>query len=438
MLAGTLGRALELLARAEANGAGPLDEFQRARIDLLRGHIAYVSNMGSDAPALLLKAARRLQPLDVGLATQAYLTAWSAASLAGHLAGATDLLEVSRAARALPPAGASPGPASLILDGLARLVTDGPAAAAPPLRQAVGLFTANNLSSEELRWGTIATTVLWDDAAGHAIMTRQVQLDRAVGALNYLPSDLVNLALLDARRGDFAAAASLIAESDAAAGATGIRMAPYAPMLLAALRGSQAEFDPLMTTAIAAAAAEGQGIAETTASWNAAILHNGLGRYDEAFAETTRASERSNVFSSMLGLPELIEAAARTGHTEAAAAALARLASTAQAAGTDYGRGIEARSRALLSEGATAEDCYREAVDRLRRTPIRTEAARAHLLYGEWLRRQRRRRNARDQLRTAFDMFDSMGMAAFAARARAELRATGERAQPRGPGPSRG
>jgi DNA-binding CsgD family transcriptional regulator len=439
MLAGALGRALELLAKAEADGAGPLDEFQRARIDLLRGHIAYVSRMGSDAPALLLKAARRLQPLDLGLARATYLTAWSAASLAGHLAGTADLLEVSRAARALPPLAASPRPAGLILDGLARLVTDGPAAAAPVLRQAVDVvLAAGDISSEELRWSTIATTVLWDDDAGHAMVTRQVQLDRAVGALNYLPSDLVNLALLDVRRGDFAAAASLIAECDAAAEATGIRIAPYAQMLLAALRGNQAEFTPLMATAIAAAAAEGQGIAETTAGWNAAILHNGLGRYDEAFAETSKASKRSNVFSSMLGLPELIEAAVRIGRTEAAAAALARLAATTGAAGTDYGRGIEARSRALVSEGAAAEDCYREAVDRLGRTRLRTEAARAHLLYGEWLRRQRRRRDARDQLRTAFEMFDSMGMAAFAARARAELRATGERAQPRGPGPLQG
>jgi len=438
MRAGALGRALELLATAEAGGAGPLDEFQHARMDLLRGHIAFVSNMGSDAPSLLLKAARRLEPLDLGLARQTYLTAWSAASLAGHLAGAGDLLEVSRAARALPQPAGAPRPVGLILDGLARLVTDGPAAAAPPLRQAIGLCAGGDLSSEELRWCTIATTVLWHDDAGHTIMTRQVQLDRTVGALNFLPSDLVNLALLDARRGDFATAASLIAEADAAAGATGIRIAPYAQMLLAALRGNQAEFRPLMEAASVAAAAEGQGIAETTASWNAAILHNGLGRYDEAFAETSTASERSSVFSSMLGLPELIEAAARTGHTETATDALARLAATTQAAGTDYALGIEARSRALVSEGAAAEKHYREAVDRLGRTRMRTEAARAHLLYGEWLRRQRRRRDARDQLRIAFEMFDSIGMAAFAARARTELRATGERAQPRDPGPLQG
>jgi len=228
-------------------------------------------------------------------------------------------------------------------------------------------------------------------------------------------------------------AASLIAESDAIAEATGIRIAPYVRMLLAALRGDEAEFMPQMATAIAAADAEGQGIAATTANWNAAILHNGLGRYDEAFAATSTALEHSNVFSSMLGLPELIEAAVRTGQTEAADGALTRLSATTQAAGTDYGLGVEARSRALVSEGADAEGRYREAVERLGRTQLRTEAARAHLLYGEWLRRQRRRRDARCQLSIAFEMFDSMGMMAFAARARAELRATGERARPRGP-----
>jgi len=432
MQAGVLGKAEELLVTAEAGRLAPLDEFQLARVDLLRGHIAYVSNMGSDAPSLLLKAARRLEPLDLSMARQTYLTAWSAASLAGHMAGAGDLLEVSRAARALPPLADSPRPVERLIDGLARLVTDGPASAAPVLRQTVEVFTAAEPPTEDLRWGTIATSVLWDDDAGHEIMARQVQLDRMVGALNYLPSDLVNLALLDARRGDFAAAASLIAESDAIAEATGIRIAPYVRMLLAALRGDEAEFMPQMATAIAAADAEGQGIAATTANWNAAILHNGLGRYDEAFAETSTALEHSNVFSSMLGLPELIEAAVRTGQTEAAAGALARLSATTQAAGTDYGLGVEARSRALVSEGADAEEHHREAVDRLGRTQLRTEAARAHLLYGEWLRRQRRRRDARRQLSIAFEMFDSMGMIAFAARARAELRATGGRARPRG------
>jgi DNA-binding CsgD family transcriptional regulator len=434
MQAGAFGRALELLAAAEAGRSGPLDDFGRARVDLLRGQIAFASSMGSNAASLLLKAARRLEPLNLDLARQTYLTAWSAASLAGQLAGDSDLLEVSRAARALPLPADSARPADLILDGLARMITDGPAAGAPALRRAVAALSAGD-SPEDIRWGTIATTLLWDDAAGHALMTRQVQSDRAVGALQYLPSDLINLGLLDARRGDFAAAESLIAEADAVAEATGIHIAPYVRMLLAAQRGNEAEFTPLAEAAVAAAAAEGHGMAATTAHWHAAILHNSFGRYDEAFAATATAMQHNSLFSAMLGLPELIEAAVRSGHPEAAAKALAQLAELTQAGRTDYALGIEARSRALLSEGPEAEDAYREAVDRLTRAGLRPEAARAHLLYGEWLRRERRRRDARDQLRTAFGLFDSMGMAAFAARARAELRATGERAQPRGPGP---
>ena len=435
MQAGAFGKALELLATAEAEGSGPLDEFQRARVDLLRGHIAFASSLGSDAFSLLLKAARRLEPLDLDLARQTYLAAWSAASMAGPLAGAGDLLEVSRAARALPPAADPPRPVDLVLDGMARLVTDGPAAAAPVLQQAVDVITAGDLSGEEgPRWGAMATIVLWDDDAGHTIMARQLQFTRAVGSLEHLPTDLVNLALSDGRRGDFAAAASLIAEADAVAEATGAHIAPYAHMLLASLRGNHAEFAPLMAAAIAAAAAEGQGTAATFAHWVAAILHNGFSRYTDAFAAARQARENSHLFTSMWGLPDLIEAAVRTGNTEAAADALEELAETTQAGGTDLGLGLEARSRALLSEGEAAEAYYRVAIDRLGRTRLRPERARAHLLYGEWLRRQRRRRDARDQLRTAYEMFGSMGMKAFAARARAELAATGERARPRSPG----
>jgi hypothetical protein len=344
MQAGAFGKALELLATVEA---GPLDEFASARVDLLRGQIAFASSLGGDAPSLLLKAARQLEPLRLDMARETYLNAWSAASLAGHLAGADDLLEVSRAARALPPPADPPRPVDLILDGLARLVTDGPAAAAPALRQAVNVFTTADISREDgLRWGWIAATVLWDDDAGRAIMARQVQLARAVGALEQLPTDLVALTISDAWRGDFAAAASLIAETDAAAEATGSRIAPYTHMLLAALRGNKAELTSLIAAAIAAAEAEGQGVAATYAHWAAAILHNGLGRYADAFAAARQAREHSHLYVSMWALPELIEAAARTGHAQAAADALEELAETTQAGGTDVGLGLEARSRA--------------------------------------------------------------------------------------------
>jgi DNA-binding CsgD family transcriptional regulator len=434
MRAGAFGKALEMLTTAAAGGSGPLDEFQHARVDLLRGRIAYASSLGGDASPLLLKAARRLEPLNLDLARETYLTAWSAASLAGHLAGADDLLEVSRAARALPPPADPPRPVDLVLDGLARLVTDGPAAAAPPLRQAVNVFTAGDLPREEsLAPGWMAATVLWDDDAGHAIIARQVQLARDAGALEQLPIDLVELAMSDAWRGEFAAAASLIAESDSIAEATGVLIAPYAAMFVAALRGNQAELTRLIETTIAEAEAGGQGAAVTAAHRAVAVLHNGRGRYADALAAAEQATQDPNLFVSMWPLPELIEAAVRTANIHTAAGALERLAETTRAGGTDFGLGLEARGRALLSEGAAAEAGYREAIGRLGRTRVRTELARAHLLYGEWLRRQRRRGDARDQLRTAFAMFDVMGMAAFAGRARDELRATGERARPRGP-----
>jgi len=432
MQVGAFGKALDLLAAAEA---GPLDEFQGALVDLLRGRITFVSNLGSDAPSLLLKAAKRLQPLNLDLARETYLTAWSAASLAGHLAGADDVLEVSRAAGALPPPGDPARPIDLLLGGLARLVTDGPGVAAPALRQAVNVFAAGEVSREEgLRWGWIAATVLWDEDAGRAIITRQVQLAREAGALEQLPTDLVALAMSDAWRGDFTAAASLIAETDAVAEVTGSRIAPYTNMFVASLRGSQAELISLIEVANAKAAAEGQGVAATFAQWTTAIAHNGLGRYAEAFAAARQAREHSHLYVSIWALPELIEAAVRTGDTQVAADALEQLAERTQAGGTDFGLGLEARSRALLSEGEAAEGFYGEAIARLGRTRLRVDLARAHLLYGEWLRRERRRRDAREQLRTAHDMLEAMGMAAFAERARRELQATGERARPRGPG----
>jgi DNA-binding CsgD family transcriptional regulator len=399
-------------------------------VDLLRGQIAFASGLGSDAPPLLLKAARRLEPLNLDLARDTYLNAWMAAVFAGHLAGAGDLLEVSRAVRALPPAAQPARPIDLVLDGFALVVTDGPAAAAPTLRQAVSAFADADISPEEgLRWGRFAqaaASALWDFDAWYAMLVRQVGLARDVGALDQLPVMLGALGMAEVWRGDFAAAASLRTESDAICEAIGNRIAPYIAMYLAALRGSQAEVVPLIETTIAAAEAGGQGSAVTVAHWVAAILHNGLGRYPDALAAAGQATRDAHLYTSMRALPELIEAAARTGNTGVAAGALDRLAETTQAGGTDFGLGLETRSRALVSQGHAAEGCYREAIDRLGRTRLRPDLARAHLLYGEWLRRERRRADARTQLRTAHEMLDAMGMAAFAERARRELRATGE------------
>jgi DNA-binding CsgD family transcriptional regulator len=424
--AGAFDKARDLLATAEV---GPLDDFQDVRADLLRGQLAFASGPGSDAPPLLLKAAKRLEPFDRDLARETYIDAWEASVFAGHLAGAGDLLEVSRAARALPPSAHPPRPADLLLEGFALLVTEGPAAAAPVLRQATKAFAAADIPTEEsLRWGwlaRVADKTLWDDE-GRGITARQVQLARDTGALDQLPISLNMMAMDAVWSGDLAIAAELTAEVGTVCEATGTRLAPYPGMMLASFRGREVEAAPLIQAAIDQATAGGEGAAVTTANWVAAVLYNGLGRYADALAAARLASEHKHIYASSWAWPELVEAAVRTGDMALAGETLDRLTETTRAGGTDLGLGIEARSRALLSEGGATEDLYREAISRLGRTRRRPDLARARLLYGEWLRRERRRGEAREQLRTACQMFGEMGMEGFAERARRELAAAGE------------
>jgi DNA-binding CsgD family transcriptional regulator/tetratricopeptide (TPR) repeat protein len=428
--AGAFDAALALLATAEA---GPLDERQSARVDLVRGQLAFAAGPASDAPPLLLKAARRLEPIDVDLARETYLTAWGAASVAaGQAAGRGVLLEICRAVRALPPGPGAPRPLDLLLDGLARLTTDGHAAATPVLRRAATAL-ADIPVEDVLRWGwmaTAASNAAWDNDGAHAISARQVQLIRDAGALAGLPLYLSALGLASAWMGDFAGASSNIAEADSVAAATGSHFAPYTLLRLRALQGREAE----ASAAIEQAAAGGPSAA-LYAQWAAAVLYNGLARYQEAAGSARQAT--SNTFEywvSVWALPELVEAAMRMGDAGLARDALERLAETTQPAGTDFALGIEARSRALLSDGTGANHVYREAIERLSRTRLRPELARAHLLYGEWLRREGRRVDAREQLRTAHHLFDAIGMEAFAERARRELLATGEKARKRSAG----
>jgi DNA-binding CsgD family transcriptional regulator len=429
--AGAFDAALGLVAAAEA---GPLDGFQRARIDLLRGHAAIVSSYGSDAAPLLLQAAGRLEPFDLELARRAYLTAWGAAITANHLGGAGVLLEICRAVRALPPPPAVPHPLDLLIDGLALLTTDGRAAATPTLQRAADALL--DITVEDfLRWGWMApgaSSATWDSDGAIAIYERKAQLVRDAGALGELPIHLHSLALERAWLGDLAGAGLLVAESDNVAAATGSQVPPFALLRLRALQGREAEASPLIEGTIQQGTAGGQGIAVMVAYWAAAVLYNGLARYEEAASAAREVTANSiDPWESMWALPELVEAAARVGDAELAREALERLAETTQPAGTEFALGIEARSRALLSEGATAEDLYREAIDRLGRTKLRPELARAHLLYGEWLRREGQRVEAREQLRTADDLFVAIGMEAFAERARLELRATGATARKR-------
>jgi len=433
--AGALDTAPPLL---EIAMAGPLDEFQSARADWLHGQIAFASGPDSDAPLLLLKAAKRLEPLNPDLARQTYVDAWQAAVFAGYLAGAGDLLEVSRAARSLPPPAHPPRPVDLLLDGLALMITDGPAAAAPVLRQATTAFASADIPVQEsLQWGwlaRVADRAMWD-GEGRRLTVRQVQLARDAGALDQLPI-LLNMMAMDAVwGGDFTAAAALTAEAAGVCEATGSRLAPYAAMMLAAYRGRDAEATPLIRAAIDDGAATGQGVAVTYAHWAAAILGNGLGRYADALAAARQATEHKHPYVSVWTLPELITAAARTGDMGTAREAMDLLADRTRAGGTEEGLGVEARCRALLSAGKAADECHREAIDQLSRTGLRTELARAHLLYGEWLRGADRRADARAQLRAAHDMFTAIGMEAFAERARHELLAAGETARTRSAGP---
>jgi DNA-binding CsgD family transcriptional regulator len=437
--AGALDAAAGLLATA---AAGPLDELQQARAGLLRGQIAFASSMGTDAPALLVKAAQQFEPLDAALARQTYLDAWAAAMFAGQFAGAGSLYEVARAARSAPPPAGAPRPSDLLLDGLAVLVTEGRARAAPLLRRAARVFAEGEITVEEgLRWGwlaVIAAGTVWEEECRHAIYARLLQSVREAGLLVHMSLWVQGMASDEIWRGDFAAAASLIAEAEAEAiaAATGSGFPRYAAVFLAGLRGAEAEAAPLIEAVITDSRAAGQGLGIQWSQWVSAILYNSLGRYEQALAEAQQAVEQApELFISLWALAELIEAACRTGQTRLAAGALARLAEATSTGQSDWGQGIYARCRALLSDGQDAEGWYREAAGRLSRTRLRPEFARAHLLYGEWLRRERRPADARAQLRTAHEMFAAIGMQAFAERARRELQAAGEqvRTHPAGP-----
>jgi DNA-binding CsgD family transcriptional regulator len=431
--AGAFDEALGLLSTVKAE---TLDEVQLATTELLRGEIAFAASMGSAAPPLLLKAAKSFEPVDVVVARETYLDAWGAALFAGRLATDGGLVEVSRAARAAPPPAGSQRPSDLLLDSLATLVTEGLEPSAQLLRDATRVFgDPTSPAQPNFRWGwltTIPSIVLWDEDSWYAISARQLQEDRDAGALARLPIDLSGWANLAVWRGDFAAAAVAIAEAEAVTEATGTRYRPIAALLLVALRGREVDAAPTIESVVRDASAGGQGIVLQWAEFANAILSNGLGHYEQALASARPAAEEMpHLFISGLALPELIEAAVRSGRPELARDALEHLADLTTAAGTAWGLGIQARSRALLSEGEVADGLYLEAIDLLGRTRLRPDFARAHLLYGEWLRRQKRRAEARQHLREAHEHLSAIGMEAFAERARRELAATGETARKR-------
>ena len=431
--AGAFDQALGLLAAAQA---GPLDEFGRARLDLLQAEVAFAQNRGSDAPLLLLAAARKFETLDVRLARDTYLDAWGAALFAGRLASTANLHDVSRAVRAAPKPEHPPRPCDLLLDGFALVFTEGRRAAAPVLQRAVTAFAGADVSVEEvLRWGWLATVAgvyVWDYDACLAVATREVEVARDSGALEVLAVGLNILGQALCMGGDYATAALLIAETDSVREATGTLVGPYAALVLAGHRGHEAGASELIDATIREATPGGQGTAVQFAHYANAMVMNGLGRYEEALAPAIAASDDTpELVVSIWSLSELIEAATRTQNTELAQGALARLVEQVDGTDSQWALGMRARGSALVSEGDDAERLYREAIDRLGHTRLRPDLARGRLLYGEWLRRANRRADAREQLRDAHEAFVSMGADAFAERAGRELLATGEKVRSR-------
>jgi DNA-binding CsgD family transcriptional regulator len=429
--AGAFEAALSLLADAEA---GPLDEAGRALIDLLRAQISYNSSHGNQALPLLLAAARRFEALDPNLARGIYLDALSAALFAGRLASGpgSGMRQVAQAARAAPQPPA-PGKADLLLEGMSVLYTDGYAASAPLLQRAIEAFGREDLTLDEAfrsAWvAAVAAVDLWDDVHWDVLSQRHLDTVRQAGALSLLPLALASRAIFDIHSGNLAAAAALVAESQWVAEVTGGEntLTPIPASWLAAMRGHEKQAEQLIAGTLNDAIARGQGVGLNMMYAARALLCNGLGRYEDALAAAREAAtEPLELGPTKWALAELVEAGVRSGNADVAASAFEQLSAMTRASGTELALGIEAARAALLRDDDTAENLYREALDRLGRTRIRVELARAQLLYGEWLRRQGRRTDARAQLRTAYEALDAMGAEAFADRARHELAATGE------------
>jgi DNA-binding CsgD family transcriptional regulator len=433
--AGALEAALELAASAERS---PLDDHQRAKVEVLRARVSFTSERGGEAPGLLLAAAQHLEIHDPRRAREIYLDGITAALFAGKLASSGNARDVAKAVLAAPHPPGPPSASDLLLQGLALLVAEGPVAGTPVFRQALEAFRSDTVGTEErLRWSWLAgrtAALIWDFDAWDAFTRDQVVAARAAGALTVLPLTLSESAGVQLFAGRLAEAESMFEQADAVADATGTRGAQYASVLVAAFRGCEREARPLIDAAAKDFAARGEGMGANLTGCADAALYNGLARYDEAYIAAESALEDNYELWFWPQVPvELIEAASRTGRTAAATAAFERLSESTGASGTAWAAAVEDRCRALLSEGALAEKLYRSALDRLVPTALRLDLARTHLLFGEWLRRESRPADAREELRAAHRLFTDFGSESYAERARIELRATGERTRKRSP-----
>jgi DNA-binding CsgD family transcriptional regulator len=428
---GAFTDALTLSARAQV---GPLDEADGARVELLHAQISATSQRGNQGLRLLLSAAHRLEGIDATLARETYLDALAAAMFAGRLAPGSDtgMRQVAQAMREvrLP---AEPAKSDRLLQGIAVLFTDGYAAAAPALHQVVRAFGREELTLDEaVRFAWLAACVaadLWDDVNWDLTTARHLDGIRAVGALGALPLALNSRVIYHLYSGDLAEAEALVAETRAVADITGGQnaMAPYGDACLNAIRGRTPHAEPQMLALMGDIMARGEGVGLNMMTWFQALLYNGVGRYADAFeAARTLAAEPMELGPPKWGLAELVEAGVRSGNHAAAVRAQEQLSAFAQASGTELALGVEAGRKALLQSGDAAEGSYREAIERLALTRLRVEHARAQLRYGEWLRREGRRVDARTQLRDSYDALTAMGVDGFADRAGQELAATGE------------
>ena len=425
--AGDFEAVQALLVTAEV---GPLSELDEARVQRMRAQVAFALRRGGDAPQLMLRAAQRLQSLDAELARQTYLEALLAAIYAGRLARGQDARQVARAARSAtrPPSGSEPPSHSqLLIHGLAVRLADGYVAAAPALKEALRRYRAQPL---KLDWLSVSYNIvamdLWDDEAWFELAAGQLRLARANGTLSWLPFTLDYLAEINVQAGELSKAAALLMERESVDPGTREATLPYVPLLLAAWRGDAPGAADLAEEMARGASDRGEGAALTYTDYAQAVLYNGLGNYGPAAEAAHRASAVDEIVISPWALCELVEAATRSDQHERACAAADQLSQLAVASASNWARGAAARSRALVSGGHVAEEAYRKAIELLGRTRMATHLARARLVYGEWLRREKRRIDARDQLQSAFDALTSMGAGAFAERARRELQATGE------------
>jgi DNA-binding CsgD family transcriptional regulator len=426
--AGAPESAQALLSVAQA---GHLDDLQHAKAGLLAAEVAFAVDRGADAPLLLLKAAQQLEPFDVRFARDTYLQALSATRFAR-----TNAIEVAEAARASPAAPTRPSPADLLLDGLAARAMGELAFGTHLLKRSLRAFyDQTDGADHRTRWLWLAATTspdLWDEQIWETLATRHVELARADGALSSLPLALTSRAAVHVVLGELPEAAAVVVQVAMLAEATGMHLAPYGAVMVAAWRGGDDEVAALAAATQDEVAGRGEGAGTEVYAWARSLLGNSLGQYADAVAATALIDKQSPIIGAGLWmLSERVEATARCGLPDQAAAAFRQLSAYTQVSGTAWALGIEARCRALVTEGETAERNYQESVELLGRTRVRGELARAHLLYGEWLRRNNHRLDAREQLRIANDMFTTMGMVAFAQRADRELLATGGTARSR-------